>query len=196
MNKILILTVVMVAAISLIAGATTDIPTEATETACVEVTTEPYTETPTTTETPTETTTTPIETESPKRSYYNVNLSAEVQDVIFAECEKYGISPAIVIAMIERESNYKTDAIGDKGRSWGLMQIQPQWHYKRMKKLGCTNLLDPIQNVKVGIDYLGELYIRYNDISKALVAYNRGSYNGVITNYTVEVIARANEVGL
>jgi hypothetical protein len=193
MNKILILTVVMVAAISLIAAATTDIPTEA---ASVEVTTEPYTETPTTTELPVETIVTPVETEPPKQIYYNVNLSAEVQDVIFAECEKYGISPAIVIAMIERESNYKADAIGDKGRSWGLMQIQPQWHYKRMKKLGCTNLLDPIQNVEVGIDYLGELYIRYNDISKALVAYNRGSYNGVITSYAVEVIARANEVGL
>ena len=125
---------------------------------------------------------------------YNVNLSVEVQECIITECGKYGINPSIVIAMIEKESRYNPNAIGDNGNSFGLMQIQPRWHTKRMEKLGCTDLLNPIQNVKVGIDYLGELYNRYGDIGKALTAYNTGSYNGTITYYATSVMARANEV--
>lgn len=125
---------------------------------------------------------------------YNVNLSTEVQDCIIKECGKYNIPPEIVIAMIERESRYNPNAIGDNGNSFGLMQIQPRWHKKRMEKLGCTDLLNPVQNVTVGIDYLAEQYNRYGDIAKALTAYNTGSYNGTITHYAVAVMARANEV--
>ena len=102
--------------------------------------------------------------------------------------------PSIVIAMIERESRYNPNAIGDNGNSFGLMQIQPRWHTRRMEKLGCTDLFNPIQNVKVGIDYLAECFNRYGDIGKALTAYNSGSYKGIITNYAIAIMARANEV--
>lgn len=125
---------------------------------------------------------------------YNVNLSTEVQECIITECGKYNIPPEIVVAMIERESRFNANAIGDNGNSFGLMQIQPRWHNKRMEKLGCTDLLNPVQNVKVGIDYLGELYNRYGDIGKALTAYNTGSYTGTVTHYAIAVMARANEV--
>lgn len=126
--------------------------------------------------------------------YYNVNLPTEVQDVIFAECEKYNIPPSIVIAMIERESQFIPNVVGDNGNSFGLMQIQPYWHSQRMARLGCTDLLDPIQNVTVGIDFLGELYIRYGDIGLALTAYNSGSANNGYSGYAIAVMARANEV--
>lgn len=133
-------------------------------------------------------------TESETISYYNVNLSTEIQDVIFAECEKYNIPPQIVIAMIERESRFIPHVVGDNGNSFGLMQIQPRWHSGRMARLGCTDLLDPVQNVIVGIDLLGELYIRYNDIGLALTAYNSGSANNGYNGYAIAVMARANEV--
>lgn len=123
--------------------------------------------------------------------YYNVNLSTEVQDVIFSECEKYGINPSIIIAMIERESGFDRYAIGDDGRSFGLMQVQIKWHIDRMIELDCTDVFDPIKNVKVGIDYLAEMLNTYGDIAKALVAYNGGSYSGTITNYAIQIMARA-----
>lgn len=138
--------------------------------------------------------TVPETTITENASYYNVNLSTEVQDVIFAECKKHNIHPSIVIAMIERESQFIPDIIGDNGNSFGLMQIQPRWHSQRMAKLGCTNLLDPIQNVTVGIDLLGELYNRYGDIGLALTAYNSGSANNGYNGYATAVMARANEV--
>lgn len=136
---------------------------------------------------------TELSTESSTTLYYNVNLPEYVQDVIFAECEKYGIEPAIVIAMIERESHFDRYAIGDDGRALGLMQVLPKHHLKRMISLGCTDLFDPIQNVTVGIDYLAECYDRYGSIDKALVAYNSGSYSGTITNYALDVLMRANK---
>lgn len=158
--------------------------------------TEPSTETEeTTTETELETeeTAAPIET-IPKVVYFNVELPQYLQDYIISECRKVGIRPAIVVAMIERESRFNQYAMGDDGRSFGLMQIQPKWHLQRMIDLGCTDLFNPTQNVTVGINYLAELYNTYGDITKALVAYNCGSYNGTITNYATEVMARASEL--
>ena len=107
---------------------------------------------------------------------YDVPLTAKLQSFIVAECEDNHIEPAVVFAMIEQESQYNAGAIGDNHNSFGLMQIQPRWHKDRMIKLGCNNLFDPFQNVKVGINYLSELNAKYNNIDKAVTAYNAGSY--------------------
>ena len=128
----------------------------------------------------------------PEAVYYDVPLTKELQEHIFSECEKHGIDPAIVIAMCYRESSYNASAVGDEGRSFGLMQIQKRYHEERMERLGVTDLLDPMQNVTVGIDFLAELLDRYNgDVAKALVAYNRGHYAGEITQYAVNVVETA-----
>lgn len=130
----------------------------------------------------------------PEVEYYNVPLENYLQDFIKAECKSKGISPSIVVAIIERESRFNTFAMGDDGRSFGLMQIQPKWHLQRMINLKCTDLFQPYQNVTVGINYLAELYNTYGDIAKALTAYNRGNYDGTITAYATEVMARASEL--
>ena len=44
-----------------------------------------------------------------------------------------------------------------------------------MKRLGCTDLLDPYENVTVGVDILAEKLERYGDTEKALMVYNAGS---------------------
>ena len=107
--------------------------------------------------------------------FYSVPLAAEIQHYIKVLCEEEGIDSAIIIAMAEVESNYNSDAIGDGGNSFGLMQIQPRWHSERLKTLGVTDLLDPKQNVTVGIDILAELVAKYDgNVEMALVAYNAG----------------------
>jgi soluble lytic murein transglycosylase-like protein len=63
-----------------------------------------------------------------------------------------------------------------------------------MEELGCTNLFDPFQNVTVGVDYLAELLDRYGDIGKALTAYNRGSYKGIVTEYAQDIITMASKL--
>lgn len=126
---------------------------------------------------------------------YDVPLDMEMQLHIIQTCEEYHIDPAIVMAMIWRESGFRADAVGDNGNAFGLMQIWPYWHGGRMERLGCTDLLDPYQNVVVGIDYLAENIDRYDgDVAKALVAYNQGSYYETITGYALDVLDVAEEL--
>ena len=129
------------------------------------------------------------------RHYEDVPLDKALQDYIIRESEQKGIDPAIVMAMIHRESDYQADTIGDNGDSFGLMQIQPKWHSERMERLGCTELLDPYHNVTVGIDYLCELLNKYDgDMAKALVGYNQGHYKGTVTAYAKAVLEKAGEL--
>ena len=114
--------------------------------------------------------------------FYNVPLDNELQTFIINLCEKHNIDPAIILAMIEAESQYDIDAMGDRGNAYGLLQIQPRWHGERIKRLGCTNLLNPKQNVTVAVDYLVELIAYYDgNVEMAIVAYNagqNGAYEG------------------
>ena len=136
-----------------------------------------------------------------KVRFYAVPLSEELQIHIFEECEKHNIAPSIIIAMIERESDFDASDIGDNGKSFGLMQIQPKWHQERMDRLGCTDLLDPFQNVTVGIDIVASLKAKNPDLYWVLMAYNGGQNyanrnmnSGVYSDYAIEVVARASEL--
>jgi hypothetical protein len=137
----------------------------------------------------------------PQVTFYNVPLSEELQLHIINECEKHNIAPAIIIAMIERESYYNANDIGDNGKSFGLMQIQPKWHQARMDRLGCTDLLDPFQNVTVGIDIVAGHIQKNADIYYVLMAYNGGSAyanrrleSGNISDYAIGIVERASEL--
>lgn len=131
---------------------------------------------------------------------YPVPLDVELQQHIINVSDAYNVDPVLVMAIIEKESQYDANAIGDGGDSYGLMQVNAQYHGERMNKLGVTNLLCPYCNVLVGIDYLAELLNEYDDIHKALVCYNagrKGAYDGWFSvgvyqsNYSRAVLARA-----
>lgn len=134
--------------------------------------------------------------------YENVPLDIELHDYIVNECEKNGIRPEIVFAMIQRESAFDAMSIGDNGQSFGLMQVQPRWSYKKMIDLKCTNLLDAKQNVTVGISILADFIAEGNGIEWALMAYNAGASKAdkmaeksVISDYATEVINLAEKWG-
>lgn len=102
------------------------------------------------------------------------SLPEEVQRFIYRICKRDGVRYALILAMIERESGYKADCIGDDGESAGYMQVQEAWHKERMEEKGVTDLLDPYQNIMVGVDYIKELIDKYGTIQDALAAYNYG----------------------
>lgn len=141
------------------------------------------------------------ETTEETKLYYDVPLDTDLQEHIFAVCEIYDVNPALVISMIARESSFRANAMGDGGESYGLMQIKKKWHTARMEKLGVVDLLDPYQNVTVGIDLLAEL-LRYGDsLEWALMCYNGGyAYadkriaNGNISDYAKSVIRMSKEL--
>lgn len=126
---------------------------------------------------------------------YDIPLDDELQDYIIETSEERGIDPAIIIAMIKRESQFDIDVIGDKGKAFGLMQIHPRWHSDRMEKLGVTDLLDPYQNVTVGIDIMAELLDGGESVEWALMAYNGGYAHanrhieaGTLSGYATDVL--------
>ena len=123
---------------------------------------------------------------------WDVPLEEDLQLFIVYSCEKHHIDPSVVIAMIERESSYRASVIGDNGMAFGLMQVWPKWHQDRMDKFGANDLLDPYQNVTVGMDYLFELLDEGKGLEWALAAYNQGPDEadlGLGFGYAAEVLA-------
>ena len=132
---------------------------------------------------------------------YDIPLDDELQDYIIETSEERGVDPAIIIAIIKRESQFDIDIIGDRGKAFGLMQIHPRWHSDRMEKLGVTDLLDPYQNVTVGIDIMAELLDGGKSVEWALMAYNGGYANanrhieaGTLSGYATDVLEFAEEL--
>lgn len=144
-----------------------------------------------------------IDQEESKYMLYDVPLDAILQNYIMHLCDEYCVSASLVIAVIERESSFDMSAIGDNGRSYGLMQIQEYYHIERMDRLGIDNLLNPYQNVLVGIDILAEKLTKYETVGEALTAYNAGDSGAYkhyfskgiyANNYAKEIIKRAEEL--
>ena len=101
-------------------------------------------------------------------------LPKKVQREIFHICEDNSLSFELVMSLICEESGWDSECISDNGESVGLMQIQKRWHAELMDKTGCTDLTDPIQNVRVGTALLKRHFRTYQDPAWALMAYNGG----------------------
>lgn len=118
-------------------------------------------------------------------------------------CRQYDVPYALVLALIERESGYEFDKTGDGGDSKGYMQIYETYHTDRMEKLGCNDLMNPYQNVRVGIDFLSYLLKKHGTIQDALAAYNYGetgakkhlwSKGVYVYSYNSEIMQRMKEI--
>lgn len=82
----------------------------------------------------------------------------------------YGMDSALLHAVISVESNYNPNAVSKNGAS-GLMQLMPVI----AKHYGVVNILDPVQNLHGGAQYLRDMLILFNnDVSLAVAAYNAG----------------------
>jgi soluble lytic murein transglycosylase-like protein len=101
-------------------------------------------------------------------------------DIIHEKARKYDVDPALVAAVVETESRFRTHARSQVGAR-GLMQLMP----KTGRWLGARNLDDPAQNVDAGTKYLKYLSSRFDgNLKKTIAAYNAGEgnvkrYNGV-----------------
>jgi soluble lytic murein transglycosylase-like protein len=92
-----------------------------------------------------------------------------------------GIPVLMTLALIAQESRFDPRAKGPTG-SLGLMQIQPVTAHAVARQYGLAwqsdrTLLDPVQNVRIGLAYLAELRERFGSTDHALAAYNIGPGN-------------------
>lgn len=131
-------------------------------------------------------------------------LPEVVQIYLWNMCKERELDYYMVLALIERESKYKKDSVGDSGNSLGYMQVQQRWHSERMKEEQVTNLLDAYGNIRVATNFLQELYRDYGSKGDdaVLMVYNMGAGRakelwgeGVYSsNYSNYILSRAQEI--
>ncbi len=97
--------------------------------------------------------------------------------LIAANARRYGVSPALVHAVIRAESAYKPAAVSSAGAQ-GLMQLMPA----TAARYGVSNSFDPAENVRGGTAYLRDLLDMFDqDLRLALAGYNAGE--GAVMKY-------------
>jgi len=91
---------------------------------------------------------------------------------IIKACNKYGVDPYLVKAVIRAESNFDPNAVSPKNAK-GLMQITPP----TAQDYEVEDILDPNSNIDGGVRILKHL-IEYFDgnVELALAGYNAGKY--------------------
>lgn len=99
----------------------------------------------------------------------NVPLDTYLQLYAQQLCEEYKVGYAFFLAMCESESSFNTEAVGDSGRSRGLMQInKPNW-----EKYGLDASMT-YDNLEIGIRMMSELIEKYGEFDAVVMAYKGG----------------------
>jgi len=96
-----------------------------------------------------------------------------IDGIIQKAARTYGLDPNMIAALIQAQSNFKSDAVSPAGAQ-GLMQLMPA----TAAELGVSNPLDAEENIMAGSRYLKSLIDRYaGDMNRALTAYSWGMGN-------------------
>jgi soluble lytic murein transglycosylase-like protein len=103
----------------------------------------------------------------------------QLADTIYHESRAESLDPLLVAAIISMESSFRPAVVSEAG-AVGLMQLRPfvaRDVAERNDLLwsGEITLVEPNQNVRLGVRYYRELVDRFQgDERLALIAYNRG----------------------
>lgn len=102
------------------------------------------------------------------------------QDSIVASCERHGVSPYLVCAIIKCESNWREGVISNVG-AVGLMQVMPStattlvsMGYVDADAYPAENLQSPVVNIEYGCATLEYLSSQLSTEEEIIAAYNAG----------------------
>jgi soluble lytic murein transglycosylase len=103
------------------------------------------------------------------------------ESIVRGHAANYDLNPALLAAVIQQESKFRTDAKSSAG-AIGLMQLQPATAKGIALRTGgskfvLSDLYDPELNIRYGAWYLQHLMKKYGDERLALAAYNAGQLN-------------------
>lgn len=121
-----------------------------------------------------------------------VDVPGDVWQISIELGTQYNICPEVIQAVCFKESSF--DPRAENGGCIGIMQVNPDWHRDRMDRLGVTDLYDTRSNMLVGVDYLHELIVQYEDIGVVLMKYNGDSRAEGLMNGSEDVSEYADEI--
>ncbi len=103
------------------------------------------------------------------------------ESIIRGHARNYDLDPALLAAVIYRESKFDPNARSQSG-AIGLMQLLPETArgialHTGGSKFVVSDLYDPELNVRYGAFYLRRLLRKYRSERLALAAYNAGQQN-------------------
>ena len=102
---------------------------------------------------------------------------AKIEALVMRMAPDYGLQPALVLAVIEAESNFNSQALSPKNAQ-GLMQLIPE----TAERFGVRDPYDPVQNLRGGMAYLRWLLAYFQgDVRLTLAGYNAGE--GAVVRY-------------
>jgi hypothetical protein len=97
-------------------------------------------------------------------------MAVEIETHIREIAVRHGISPILVAAIVEAESEFNPRAVSGRGAR-GLMQLMP----RTASSLQVEDTFDPYENLEGGVRHLRRLMDRFNDnLPLVLAAYNAG----------------------
>jgi len=102
----------------------------------------------------------------------------ELAEVIYEEATRHNQDPKFIVAFIAIESSFKNWSVSERGAK-GLMQIMPYVAQSLAQEMGIEwggdrTLFNPFLNTRMGIYYLSQLLLDFEDLGIALTAYNYG----------------------
>lgn len=114
-----------------------------------------------------------------QRHYYPL----QHKEAIAASAERHRLSPYLIAAVIDAESNWNAEARSSVG-AVGLMQVMPSTA-EELERRGMVDgrrfpvarLQEPEVSIEYGSAYLRYLVERYHEVEIALAAYNAGPGN-------------------
>lgn len=110
-------------------------------------------------------------------AYEDVPLPEDMQIFMQQECKELDLSYEFALALMETESSFDPDAVGDGGRSVGYMQIN-QCNWQRMADDYGLDVSDEKENVAAGLRILRELFDQNTDPYYVILCYKAGIGNG------------------
>lgn len=132
------------------------------------------------------------EAEKEPESFYStqIPLTYTEQVELMSASEEFGVDYNVMLGLIERETNFR-NVSGDNGKASGYCQIWKVYWGELMRDIGAEDLNVPKDNFRTACAIVSELTDRYGSLAGALTAYNRGSYDGTVTEYATSVLENA-----
>jgi soluble lytic murein transglycosylase-like protein len=111
------------------------------------------------------------------RGFEHMPAPAQIEKMVRGMAPEFGLDPNFVLAIMQIESGYRTDAVSPRNAQ-GLMQLIPE----TAERFGVKDPFDVKDNVRGGMRYLRWLLAYFRgDVSLVAAAYNAGE--GAVERY-------------